>query len=264
MKRRIIIGLTGLLLAGFLYAALRPLFDLPRLPGLDRMSTILLLLFSLCHAWYMLGWRHSLIFFALAAIISWGFEQVGVATGLIYGPYHYTAILGGRLGHVPFLIPLAWFMMIYPSYVLANLIAGDPPAGSRGTFARIAWLAFLSALIMTAWDVVMDPLMSGPTIQAWVWERGGAYFGVPAQNFVGWILTTFTIYLAYRLFERWKPGRPAGPATPEITALPWIAYAAMMVSTMSPSQPPAMLVIAPFVMGLPLAAAAGKMWNVKC
>jgi len=54
---------------------------------------------------------------------------------------------------VPLLIPLAWFMMIYPSYVLANLIAGETPAGTRGGFGRAVWLAALSALVMTAWDV---------------------------------------------------------------------------------------------------------------
>jgi len=61
------------------------------------MATVFLVLFSLCHAWYLLGGRHCLVFFTLAAVISWIFEEVGVATGLIYGPYHYTAVLGPKL-----------------------------------------------------------------------------------------------------------------------------------------------------------------------
>jgi putative membrane protein len=51
----------------------------------------------------------------------------------------------------------------------------------------------IAAATMTAWDVVMDP---GQTrAGSWVWEAGGAYFGVPLQNFMGWMVTTLTIYL---------------------------------------------------------------------
>ena len=74
-----------------------------------------------------------------------------VATGAIYGPYHYTNQLGPKLGHVPLLIPIAWFMLIYPSYVIANLIADGQPTGTRGRLGRLLGLAFLSAMVMTAW-----------------------------------------------------------------------------------------------------------------
>ena len=123
------------------------------------------MLSSFFHAWYSLGARNTLVFFALSAVVSWAFEQAGVETGLIYGPYHYTDRLGPKLGHVPLLIPIAWFMMIYPSYVISNLIADGQPDGTRGSSGRIAWLAFLGAMVMTAWDVAMDPIMSGPGMQ---------------------------------------------------------------------------------------------------
>lgn len=61
------------------------------------------------------------MFFA-TALITWSFEQVGVATGAVYGAYHYSGMLGPKLGAVPLLIPLAWFMMIYPSYLITTLI----------------------------------------------------------------------------------------------------------------------------------------------
>ena len=44
-----------------------------------------------------------------------------MATGWVYGPYHYTDQLGPKfLGLVPYLIPVAWFMMSYPSFVIAD------------------------------------------------------------------------------------------------------------------------------------------------
>lgn len=264
MKARITLGLAVLFLAVFVYpAVLHPLLvwlaSVPPLPVTTHMLTLVLMLFSLFHAAYALSWRHSLLFFALTAVISWVYEQVGVATGLIYGAYHYTDVLGPKLGHVPLLIPLAWFMMIYPSYVIANLIADGQPTGSRGGLGRLIWLAFLSAMVMTAWDLVVDPILSGPPVQAWIWEKGGPYFGIPARNFVGWMLTTFTVYLAYRLCERQAVARPQGPLTPAVAALPLLAYGAMMLSNVLPAHPPALVVIGPFVMGLPLAAAASRL-----
>src|SRR5450759_3783108 len=53
--------------------------------------------------------------------------------------------------------------------------------------------------------------LSGPTVGAWVWERGGPYYGVPVQNYLGWIVTTFTAYVLYRSVERRWTLQPVGP-----------------------------------------------------
>jgi putative membrane protein len=263
MTRRILLGLSTFFLVIFVYEgavrmSLQPWIALPSILGGTQTQTLILVLFSLTHALYALGWRHTLVFFATSAVISWAFEQVGVATGAIYGPYHYTDFLGVKLGHVPLLIPLAWFMMIYPSYVIANLIADDRPIGSRGSLQHIVWLSFLSAAVMTAWDLVVDPVLSGPNIQAWIWEQGGPYFGIPIQNYIGWMLTTFTVYLVYRLFERRVAPRPIGPLNTAVAAMPLIAYGAIMISN-SLAGPEGVRVIGPFVMGLPLIAAATRL-----
>jgi putative membrane protein len=263
MTRRILLGLSTFFLIIFVYEgavrlSLQPWITLPSLFGGVHSQTLILLLFSLTHAFYALGWRNTLVFFAVSAVISWAYEQVGVATGAIFGPYHYTDVLGVKLGHVPLLIPLAWFMMIYPSYVMANLIADDQPIGSRGSLKRIVWLSFLSAAVMTAWDLVVDPLLSGPNIQAWIWEQGGPYFGIPIQNYIGWMLTTFTVYLIYRLYERRSNPKPIGPVTTPVAAMPLIAYGAIMISNML-AGPEALRVIGPFVMGVPLIAAATRL-----
>jgi len=265
MPRRLLLTLTTLLLVVFVYVSavrtlLRPLVDLPDPTGGLNGQTLVLVLFSLTHAYYALGWRHTLVFFALSAVISWLFEQIGVATGLIYGPYHYTDVLGPKLGHVPLLIPLAWFMMIYPSYVIANLIASDHPTGSPERTGRIVWIAVLSAAVMTAWDLVVDPVLSGPAVRAWIWEQGGVYFGIPIQNYVGWMLTTFTVYLLYRLFERTVSPKPLGPMTRSIAAEPLVAYGSLMIANSLAGGPAALQVIGPFVMGLPLLAASTRLW----
>jgi len=181
--------------------------------GLDAL-VVILLLFSLWHASGALGPRSTAAFFGITAVTSWAFEELGVVTGLVYGPYHYTATLGPWLGSVPILIPLAWFALAYPTYVVVDLIACRwQPATPRGRGrSRLVALALLGAVLMAAWDLVLDPILSGPTYRAWVWEAGRPGAGVPAQNYIGWILTAFTVYFLYRSFERWAmtPACPAG------------------------------------------------------
>ena len=171
------------------------------LDGLNGLIVILLF-FSLWHAAVALGARRTIVFFAITTVTSWLFEEVGVVTGLVFGPYHYTATLGPLLGSVPVLIPLAWFMLIYPSYVLANLIVDGWPVAMPGSRSHLVRLAMVGALVMTAWDLIVDPILSGPTVGAWIWERGGPYYGVPIQNYLGWIATAFTVYVVYRSVER--------------------------------------------------------------
>ena len=208
--------MAGLFLAVLAYDGVsRRLLDglvaLPVIPGGLNSLIVILLLFSLWHASVALGVRLTLAFFAIITVTSWIFEEIGVATGLVYGPYHYTATLGPWLGSVPVLIPLAWFMLVYPSYVVANLIVDGWPVGTPGGRGHLVRLALVGALVVTAWDLVVDPILSGPTVGAWVWERGGPYYGVPVQNYLGWIVTTFTAYVLYRSVERRWTLQPVGP-----------------------------------------------------
>lgn len=266
MARRTLFGLIVLSLSVlFFYAIAYPLLGLlvvlPPLPETTMVVTLTAWVFSLCHAAYTLGGRQALIFFAIGAAISWLLEEIGVATGAIYGAYHYTDALGPKLGYVPLLIPVAWFMMIYPSHVIANLVGTGKPAGVGGGAARIAWLSALGAMTMTAWDLLIDPGMSSPPDQAFVWERGGPYFGVPLQNFIGWLLTAFLIYLVYRMVERKIGVQPMAAEKTSVAALPLVAYGLIMFSGLIPGVTAidALRIIALFVMGFPLLAAAGRL-----
>lgn len=178
---------------------------IPYQPFFTPLLTLLGFVFAMLHGWQYLGWKRTLLLLFLTFSVSLLFESVGVATGLVYGSYHYTDKLGARfLGLVPYLIPLAWFMMTYPSYIIASRLM---PAQCRVWLWRLL-VAAVGAVIMTAWDLAMDPLMVGGG--HWVWEAKGAYFGVPLQNYWGWWLTvcvTFILFLALgRVRARGKIG----------------------------------------------------------
>ena len=53
---------------------------------------------------------------------------------------------------------------------------------------------------MTAWDLVMDPVMVHGG--HWVWDVEGSYHGIPLQNFWGWWLTVFCTYGLYMLLTK--------------------------------------------------------------
>jgi len=168
-------------------------FQLPQILPITPISTLLAYLFAVLHAGQREGWRRAIMLAVIVFLTGLTFESIGVATGWVYGPYHYTTKLGPLfLGLVPYLIPLAWTMMMYPSLVIAERVIPAQWSDAR----RMVAVAALGGVIMTAWDLAMDPLMvSGGN---WVWEVQGAYFGVPLQNFWGWWLTTFIALLIYQ------------------------------------------------------------------
>ncbi|WP_213981919.1 carotenoid biosynthesis protein [Sphingomonas sp. dw_22] len=235
------------LLAYFLFAGIvSPWLDLPS-PGNSGFVPVFTL-FSLLHGCVALGGRRVALFFGLTVVISYLVEEAGVRTGLLFGRYHYSDDLGIKLGNVPILIPLGWFMMIYPSWVVAQAVLRG--RNLRGPAGMVA-LALLSALTMTGWDMVMDP----PMIRggAWVWHDGGPYFGVPLQNYVGWVLNTFVIYLVFDIADRALSRRESAPYRfgSLFAALPVVIYTLFALDYVSPHRAVPLTLIAVFTMLVP-------------
>ena len=124
--------------------------------------------------------------------------------------YHYTDKLGFKfLGLVPLLIPVAWFMMSYPSFILARrLVPGiQLVPGMKNLWTWRLSVAAVGAVIMTAWDLAMDPMMVAGG--HWVWDEPGAYFGIPLQNYWGWWLTIFVVFLFFTIVGKLTPEKLA-------------------------------------------------------
>jgi putative membrane protein len=200
---------TLIFLILYLIATLEPFvlmpFHIPPAHWITIATTLFGFTFALLHAGQRDGWSRALQLLGLVFVVSLLFESVGVATGWIYGPYHYTGRLGPLfLGLVPFLIPVAWFMMSYPSYIIADRLV---PTGWR-PWQRLLAVAAVGGIVMTAWDLVMDPFMVKGG--SWVWDSQGAYFGIPLQNYWGWWLTVFTTFALYGwITARSKAALPA-------------------------------------------------------
>lgn len=181
-----------------LVAFVRDAAGLPYALGLRAALPIAGTLVAFAHAWQRRGLPQASLLFGLTFLISLLFEGASVLGGLIYGQYHYTDRLGPQfLDLVPYVIPAAWFMMLYPAYIVASWLVRPGLDRWRAGLRASA----LVGLILITWDLVMEPLMTSR--QLWVWDQPGFYYGIPLQNFAGWWLTGFAITLAYL----WMGGR---------------------------------------------------------
>ena len=146
-----------------------------------------------------------------AGTLSLGVELLGTATGFPFSGYRYTELLGPRVvGLVPVLIPVSWFMMGFPSYVVARRMV-------RGHLARMS----LGALLLTTWDLTLDPAMSS-LAPYWVWDGDGAYYGMPLVNLLGWFGTGLLIMAGFDAVR-------AGAVADRVPAPPMEAYYATVL-----------------------------------
>lgn len=184
----------------------------PAMPGtfwvklLPAVSILSMLGFVMLHGPRQIGWRNVAIFFVIASVVSWCFESLSIATGFPFGHYHYTDKMGPKLGTVPMLIMPAYYAVCYVSWHLALVVLDRYE--QRGDPVQTWLVPVLAAFIMVMWDMSMDPARS-TLAGSWIWRDGGAYFGVPLANFLGWFLTVWTIFQLYALYLR-KPRGSAG------------------------------------------------------
>lgn len=139
------------------------------------------------YAYRTLGLWHWLGFMIPAVGLSLGSELLGTSTGFPFGHYRYLSGLGYKIaGLVPFTIPLSWFYLGFSAYLIAR--AGLASRQLPNLLA-VTGAILLGSLFLTSWDFVLDPAMSQTTLPFWIWEQPGAFFGMPYQNFAGWLGT---------------------------------------------------------------------------
>jgi uncharacterized membrane protein len=166
-------------------------------------------LLSVVHAGLSRGVRTGAAVFLLVTLTAVAFEAVGVATGVPYGDYRYSDALGPTLLGVPFLVPLAWLMMAWPSWLLAERLARPVRPGRRRA-ARIG----AAAAVFAGWDVVLDPQMVQAGYWTWTHPEPGlpGIPTVPLTNLAGWLLAGLVLMALLDVVE----ARTSLPGSPRI------------------------------------------------
>ena len=206
---------------------------------------------SAIHARAAFGWNFVLRFLAIALLATFVIEIVGVATGLPFGTYEYDKErLGLALFGVPLLIPFAWFMMLYPSWLISNEL-----------FKSRLLVIPTGALLMSTWDLYLDPQMVNEGYWTWFID-GTATKEIPISNFFGWFISTATIFVLLVIFLPRKKST-VSMVTPGIL-LTWVWLGSFLVNIV-PFSPffdqPAVAVAGFFGMGLVLFPWAWMQWQ---
>jgi uncharacterized membrane protein len=164
------------------------------------------LAFVLIHGTKRYGWDNLFVFSGITLFVSWSAETVSLATGIPFGAFHYTGLLGVKAGAVPLAVLAAYFVAGYLAWTMGTLFLGELGAGIKRR--NLLLVPVIAGLLMVVWDLCLDPIQS--TIEgAWVWEGGGAYHGVPLANFLGWFLTVFLSCLLFAVYlNRARTDRP--------------------------------------------------------
>jgi uncharacterized membrane protein len=150
-----------------------------------------------------LGVRRWLAFFVPSVAISLTCELLGTSTGFPFGKYGYLSGLGTKISDlVPFTIPLSWFYMGMVCFLLANVSLRY----GNHWMHKLEAIA-LGALMLTSWDFVLDPAMSQAQYPFWEWGQYGAFFGMPLQNFAGW-MGTGALFMAVAAIIGGKDAQP--------------------------------------------------------
>ena len=164
-------------------------------PGaIGVVNTILLVAFALVHGIAAYGGGGIALFIVICLVVSNAAENLSIVTGFPFGHYSYTDVLGVKLFLVPVTIGGAYFGAGYLAWTVGRVLLGRFDRVLDG-FARWS-LPLVAAFLMASWDFMLDPGAS--TINRyWIWKNGGGYFGVPFENYVGWLLTVFVFYVIF-------------------------------------------------------------------
>jgi putative membrane protein len=190
--------------------------------------TIIIFLFALWHSIVKLGIKNALIFLFLSGLASFFAEVIGVNFGYAFGSYSYSELLGPRILGVPILVFLMWIAIIYVAYQVSEHITNFRFTAKTPFLIRV-WISFWSALLtsqaVAAWDLALDPIATN--LNWWIWTKRGEYFGVPIENFIGWIVISFVAVFIYKLFfEKEKLEREE-----ETNFAPLVCYTLLCFST---------------------------------
>lgn len=112
-------------------------------------------------------------------------EMIGIHTGILFGEYYYGENLGAKVNGVPFIIGINWGI----------LSLGACSVVSRFFNVNLLLSVFLSALIMTLLDVLIEPV----AIQSdyWHWKTPS----IPLKNYLSWFFISVPLHY---LYFKWK------------------------------------------------------------
>ena len=137
------------------------------------------------------GWIFCIKVLAILSTYAMIIEYIGLTTGLPYGEFIYIGNLGYMINDIlPITVGLSWAPLLIGSISITYAI-------TKNKIYRF----ILPVLILVMFDLVLDP--ASVAVGMWKYSDIGLYYGVPLQNFIGWIISGFIgSIIGYWLFNK--------------------------------------------------------------
>jgi len=103
------------------------------------------------------GWKPALTMIGIGAVVAYGLEEFGVHTGILYGRYYFTSMMGPKLDVIPVALVCAWVVLLYIAWNVSNLLLDQSPVPSSYSTGHIFFSAAVTALLVTTFDLNADP-----------------------------------------------------------------------------------------------------------
>lgn len=201
--------------------------------AIEVTRTILIILpvaITIIHALITLSPIRGISLLLLAAVVGTYMETQGLKSGVVFGGQYVYSPKLTTLFQVPISVIFYWAVFIYLGYTMTNSLitwlGKNKPHVLKGNFINILPLVLLDILTVVSIDLFMDPLESYKG--TWQWINGGAFFGVPLGNFVGWAIVVTIVTSGFRTFEFFAPLKPT-PNT-SLSVIPILAYILIAVA----------------------------------
>lgn len=119
----------------------------------------------------------------LIAVSGYAIEWIGVHTSVLFGHYHYGAVLGFKLDEVPLIIGLNWVLLTFTSTAIVNKWQ-----------IPLVLKALIAGALMTILDWIIEPV----AIQSgfWSWQD----HVIPLYNYICWMI--FSSLFSYWVLSR--------------------------------------------------------------
>ncbi|MFH1064524.1 MAG: carotenoid biosynthesis protein [Candidatus Woesearchaeota archaeon] len=165
--------------------------------------------------------RKKMLLLGLAFVYALIFENFNIilSKGSV-GGYFYNPEFLLYVWHMPLFVAAAWAALIYTAMHISDVL-------ELKTLTR----PFMDAFLVLNIDLTLDVVASRQKLWTWVgFTDLDGWFGIPADNFIGWLFVVFMFSFLFRYFSRSEDAMVNMTTRTEYyILLPAFAYLAMLV-----------------------------------
>jgi hypothetical protein len=175
---------------------------LPLVP--QTITSLALVVAVFGHMLKHLGVKLASAYFVMATMVEWAFEQANISFGgFIWGDlrYGHLSMLGPHIGSVPLLVPVAMTALLWPVYVIINVVLDGKIIVNPRTLRpwQVVWHCVLYGMLHAWIAFLANGFCTKFGVYEWVGKSKAlspqdSFFGDPALP-LGWTVWGFVVTL---------------------------------------------------------------------